>query len=102
AAIEILHYEMRTSNIQVVRQLDPRLPELMADPHQIQQVFLNIINNARQAIEAHQSKGSIQIESEAYQRRARIIFQDNGPGISAENLGKIFNPFFTTKEAGKG
>ena len=74
----------------------------MADPHQLQQVFLNIINNARQAMEAHQSKGWIRITSEASNGRARVIFQDNGPGISQENLAKIFNPFFTTKECGKG
>src|SRR4029078_12749481 len=66
------------------------------------QVFLNIINNARQAMEAHPTNGCIRITSEASNGRARVIFQDNGPGISQENLAKIFNPFFTTKECGKG
>jgi CheY-like chemotaxis protein len=72
------------------------------DPHQLQQVFLNIINNARQAIEAHQPQGSIRISSESCGQNVRVTFQDNGPGISEENLKRIFDPFFTTKEVGKG
>jgi signal transduction histidine kinase len=102
AAVEFLHYQLRTSNIEVISNLDPDLPQAMVDPHQLQQVFLNIINNARQAIEAHQPKGCIRIRSEAGEGRARIIIQDDGPGISEENLKKIFDPFFTTKELGKG
>src|SRR5262249_40049487 len=72
------------------------------DPHQVQQVFLNIINNARQAMEGRQPKGSLRITSETCSQSVRITFQDNGPGISEENLSKIFDPFFTTKEVGKG
>jgi signal transduction histidine kinase len=102
AAVEFLHYQLRTSNIEVVSELDPRLPETMVDPHQLQQVFLNIINNARQAIEAHQPKGSIRIRSELCGHSLRVIFHDNGPGIPEENLKRIFDPFFTTKEVGKG
>jgi Signal transduction histidine kinase regulating C4-dicarboxylate transport system len=74
----------------------------MVDPHQIQQVFLNIINNARQAIESHQPKGSIRITTEICGQIGRITFQDNGPGIDEKNLSKVFDPFFTTKEVGKG
>ena len=102
SAVEILHYQMRTSNIEVFQQLDPRLPATEVDPHQMQQVFLNLINNARQAMEAHQSKGWLRVTTETSDGRVRVIFQDNGPGIAAENLKRIFNPFFTTKEVGKG
>jgi len=102
AVIEIMAYEMRTSNIDVEKQLDSALPNVLADAHQIQQVFLNIVNNARQAIEAHASSGAIRVRTESLYERVRITFQDNGPGIPAENLKKIFDPFFTTKEAGKG
>src|SRR5208337_1953369 len=77
-------------------------PRLLLDPHQIQQVFLNIVNNARQAIEAHRARGFIRIATTAVGQRVWIRFQDDGPGISAENLAKIFNPFFTTKPVGKG
>jgi len=101
-AVEFLQYQLRTSNIEVTTQLSPDLPKALVDPHQIQQVFLNIINNARQAIEAHQPTGMIRISTELCGRFARILFKDNGPGISEANLSKVFDPFFTTKEAGKG
>jgi len=102
ATIGILQYQMRTNNIQVHADFDPHLPKVMADPHQLQQVFLNIINNARQAIEAFRPKGTITITTETCESGVRLIFRDDGPGIAPENLNKIFNPFFTTKEVGKG
>src|SRR5882672_10603746 len=101
-AVEILQYQMRTSNIEVTVRLDPRLPKAMVDPHQVQQVFLNIINNARQAIEAHRPSGTVKIISEITGQSVRVIFHDNGPGIAEENLSKVFDPFFTTKEVGTG
>ncbi|HUL51522.1 MAG TPA: ATP-binding protein [Candidatus Nitrosotalea sp.] len=100
--VEILAYQLRTSNIQVTTQFDTGLPTVMVDPHQIQQVFLNIINNARQAIEANQPKGWIKITTEASRGNVCITIQDSGPGIAPKNLSKIFDPFFTTKEVGKG
>ena len=102
AALEILNYQMRTSNIEVVTRLDPNLPKALVDPHQVQQVFLNIVNNARQAIEGQRVGGQVKITSEVFGQSLRIIFQDNGPGITEENLSKVFDPFFTTKEVGKG
>src|SRR6185436_142248 len=102
AAVEILHYQMRTSNIEVTTQLDPRLPQAMVDPHQLQQVFLNLINNARQAIEAHLPSGWVRVTSDTCGTNIRVTFQDNGPGIPEANLSKVFDPFFTTKELGKG
>jgi len=102
AAVEILHYQLRTSNVEAVVDLDPALPQAMVDPHQIQQVFVNLINNARQAIEAHQPKGVIKISTSRRGDTVRVIIQDNGPGIPEGNLSKIFDPFFTTKEVGKG
>ena len=102
SAVEFLQYQLRTSNIEVSTRLDPYLPKAMVDPHQIQQVFLNIINNARQAIEGHQPKGFIQIRTETCGDLVRISFQDNGPGIEERNLSRVFDPFFTTKEVGKG
>src|SRR5205085_2609756 len=59
AAVDFLQYQLRTGNIEVILNLDANLPMAMVDPHQIQQVFLNIINNGRQAIEGHQPKGRI-------------------------------------------
>jgi two-component system, NtrC family, sensor kinase len=102
AVIEIMAYEMRTSNIEVIKQLDPALPKVLVDTHQIQQVFLNIVNNARQAMEGHNASGTLRVRTESVYDRVRVTFQDDGPGISEENLKRIFDPFFTTKEAGKG
>jgi signal transduction histidine kinase/BarA-like signal transduction histidine kinase len=102
SAVEFLQYQLRTSNIEVFTRLDAHLPRAMVDPHQIQQVVLNIINNARQAIEGHQPRGTIRIATETCGNLVRISFQDNGPGIDEKNLSKVFDPFFTTKEVGKG
>ena len=102
AAVEILFYQLRTSNVEAILDLDPNLPHAMVDPHQIQQVFVNLLNNARQAIEAHQPKGWIKVITATHNGYVRIIIQDNGPGIPEQNLSKIFDPFFTTKEVGKG
>lgn len=100
---EIVSYTLRTSNIEIVSELDPKLPLVMADATQIQQVLLNVINNAYQAIEEQgRPGGRIKITTETAGSRARILVQDNGPGIAAEVLPRIFNPFFTTKAVGKG
>jgi two-component system NtrC family sensor kinase len=100
--VDFLQYQLRTSNIEVVTRLDPGLPQTMLDPHQIQQVFLNILNNARQAIEGHRPNGRVTIITERAGANVRVVLQDNGPGIADENLSKLFDPFFTTKEVGKG
>ena len=64
--------------------------------------FINVMNNARQAIETHRPGGWVRITSGRQGNRVRVIFQDNGPGIPEANLSKVFDPFFTTKEVGKG
>jgi signal transduction histidine kinase/CheY-like chemotaxis protein len=102
ASAELLEYQMRTSNVELQFTLAPHLPTTHADPHQLQQVFVNLLNNARQAIEAHQPAGLVRITTLRGEEVVRIVFHDNGPGIPPENLTKIFNPFFTTKEVGKG
>jgi signal transduction histidine kinase len=100
--LEMIAYPLRTSNVKVITHFSPRLPLVLADGHQIQQVVLNLINNARQAIESAGGSGRITITTNADARAVRIIIQDNGPGITPENLKRIFDPFFTTKEVGKG
>ncbi len=102
SAVEILQYQMRTSNIGLVKHLDPTLPKVLLDPHQVQQVFINIINNARQAIEAHRPSGCVRLITERHDGHARITIKDNGPGIAEANLSKVFDPFFTTKDVGNG
>jgi PAS domain S-box-containing protein len=95
-------YEQKVSNIEVITQLDPELPEVMVDYFQIQQVFLNIVINAEYfMIEAHK-KGTLTITSERLPGHVRVTISDDGPGIPPENVKRIFDPFFTTKEVGKG
>jgi signal transduction histidine kinase len=100
--IKFLHYQLHTSNIKVIQELAPDLPAVMADAHQLQQVFINLITNARQALEGCRPDGLLRITTEAVGEKVRVRFADNGPGIPAELLLKVFDPFFTTKEVGKG
>ncbi|HYE31802.1 MAG TPA: ATP-binding protein [Methylomirabilota bacterium] len=101
SVVDLLQYELRTSNIDVTKNFDPALPRVSADSHQLQQVFLNIINNARHAMEGRPN-AAIVITTSKVGEKLRVAFQDNGPGIAPENLSRIFDPFFTTKEVGKG
>jgi len=95
-------YEHKVNNIRVTTRFDNHLPEIIADPFQIQQAFLNIILNAEQAmIEAHK-EGTLTITTERVGGNIKVSFSDDGPGISPENMRKLFTPFFTTKEVGKG
>ncbi len=75
------------------------LPEVQCHPQEINQVFMNLLVNAAQAIEKH---GEIRIVTRAVDRYVEITISDTGAGIPEENLSKIFDPFFTTKDVGKG
>ncbi len=90
-------------NIKLVTNLDAGLSLVKADPSQLQQVFMNMIMNAADAIEG---KGTITISTrnvkDSGNNFVEIEFHDTGPGISDENLEKLFEPFFTTKPVGKG
>jgi len=101
-SLELHTYRMWVNNIELCPELDYELPVTMADFHQLQQVFVNIINNAEQAMTEAHGKGKLTLRSERVDDMIHISFIDDGPGIQEENLGRIFDPFFTTKEAGKG
>lgn len=100
--VELRQYELKMNNIRIEMDLDEKLPKTSADLHQIEQVLLNIINNAEQAIMESGSAGTIRISTAATGRNILMIIEDDGPGIAAEVISQIFNPFFTTKEVGKG
>jgi two-component system, NtrC family, sensor kinase len=100
--LEIMAYEFRTSDVTIVRDFAPDLPPIMADLHQLQQVFVNILSNARQAMEGVQREGRITIRTRHTGKSVTVEIQDNGPGIKPEHLARIFDPFFTTKPVGKG
>jgi two-component system NtrC family sensor kinase len=100
--LEIMAYDLRTSNIKVVKEFQSDLPPILGDTHQLQQVFINIVANARQAIGAAQNSGKITVRTRIADRMVRIEIADNGPGISPANMARIFDPFFTTKPQGQG
>jgi len=95
-------YEQKVSNIEVIKQFDPKLPQIMIDHFQIRQVFLNLIINAEYFMAEAHNRGTLTITTKSSDSIVRISFADDGPGISKENLSRIFSPFFTTKEVGKG
>lgn len=100
--VEMRSYEMRTNNIEVATQLAPDLPRTMANTGQLQQVFLNIIVNAEQAIAGAHKEGELSIKTERIDSSIRVSIADDGPGIAESNIDKVFDPFFTTKDADGG
>jgi len=98
--VQLVKYRLDAFNIDLILELDKDLPRTMADRKQMEQVFLNIINNAYQAMEDR--GGTLYIQSSV--EGDNIVFQitDTGPGIPEANLARIFEPFFTTKPVGKG
>ncbi len=103
-AVELRNYELSVNNIEIVRELDRNLPKTIADAHQLQQVFLNVITNAEHAMLQAHGRGRLAIRSRTDAQNNRIVVEilDDGPGIPEAQLSKIFDPFFTTKEVGKG
>jgi len=97
--IQLLEAQLRNTNIEVNRRYDDQLPPAPGNAPKLQQVFMNLILNARDAMP---EGGQLEIATTADEESIRIRFSDNGIGISAENLSRIFDPFFTTKQIGKG
>jgi two-component system NtrC family sensor kinase len=100
-ALVITGHKAELANVTIIKNLQPNLPKINIDADQIQQVFINIILNA---IDAMPQGGKLTITTQ-YQPASNEIgvrFQDTGEGIAPDNLKKLFTPFFTTKEKGKG
>ncbi len=101
--LELRSYQLKLDNIRVVTDLEPDLPKTMADFHQLQRVFLNIIINAHQALASRGAGGGdLILRTRSRDRKIVVEIEDSGPGIPPEHLGKLFDPFFTTKEVGQG
>ena len=98
--IQLRSYDFNSHGVDIVEHLDEGLPEVIGDAHQLQQVFLNILNNAYDAVHEVGRPARIEIMTTKAGDAVEVSFRDNGYGISHPD--RIFDPFFTTKEVGKG
>jgi signal transduction histidine kinase len=99
ATCRLLEYQLSKDHVELATRFDPHLPPIMADPQQMQQVFVNIVMNAQQAMP---QGGRLTIETWVEGETVAVAFTDEGVGIPQEHQHRIFDPFFTTKEPGEG
>ncbi len=99
--ISLLGRQALFHNIQIIKEIDPLLTPIIADPGQLNQVFINLMTNA---VDAMNGKGILTVRTYSIPEEGKIGVEiaDTGCGIPAENLPRIFDPFFTTKEKGTG
>ncbi|MBF0292719.1 MAG: PAS domain S-box protein [Nitrospinae bacterium] len=112
--ISLIEYEVKSEGIELIRRFEADPVEIIGDPDQLAQVFLNIIGNARDSMNEKRRSccmdelkkkewtGSLSISAILEGSYIEIRFADNGVGIPLKHMGKVFDPFFTTKEEGKG
>lgn len=100
--LELLAYQFRVNNVTTMQRLAPQLPWTMADEHQLQQVLVNILTNAYQAMAGHRGRGLLTLTTATEAAQIFIKIADTGPGIAAKELPRIFDPFYTTKVQGTG
>jgi two-component system NtrC family sensor kinase len=102
--MSLRQYEQRLSDITVIEALAAGLPPVFADPHQVQQVLLNLVINAEQAMLSAHGRGTLVVRTWQDADRDIVVLEvnDDGPGVPEESASRIFDPFFTTKSAGEG
>ncbi|HYX67697.1 MAG TPA: PAS domain S-box protein, partial [Terriglobales bacterium] len=98
--LQLRAYDFASHGVDIVERLADGIPEIFGDAQQLQQVFLNIINNAYDAVRETERRGTIEVETCYVNGGIEVVFRDNGRGIQFPE--RIFDPFFTTKEVGKG
>jgi PAS domain S-box-containing protein len=98
--VQLRAYDLNSHGIEVVERLSENLPDVVGDALQLQQVFLNILNNAYDAVRETERPARIEIASSLTANSVEVAFRDNGNGVVSPE--RIFDPFFTTKEVGKG
>ncbi len=101
-SLTAVKHELQAKSVQVLTTLDFGLPKTMADPRQLEQVFVNLITNAIQALAQVTTARRIIIETQHLDRAIQLRFSDNGPGIPQKIINRIFDPFFSTKDVGEG
>ena len=101
--LTVIGKQLELRQIKVFLDLDPELPPVLADKNRLEQVFINLAMNARDALEnARSEKKEIKITTRFTEGRVKIVFTDNGCGVPSELQNKIFEPFFSTKGVGQG
>jgi PAS domain S-box-containing protein len=99
-SLTLREYDLRVNNVTLEREIPEDLPSVIGDPHQLEQVFLNIVNNALDAMVESSGSGILKVRVAAKDSYVSVEFDDSGPGI--KDPGRIFDPFYTTKAVGKG
>ncbi|UCH93560.1 MAG: GHKL domain-containing protein [Candidatus Aminicenantes bacterium] len=99
--LRLLSYKISTDHISITKKYAENIPDILSDVNQMEQVFLNLINNALDALKPGNKK-EIHIEMQTKGNFLEVTIADTGCGIKPGDLSKIFDPFFTTKEAGMG
>jgi signal transduction histidine kinase len=100
-ACAIINHQMELQQVKVLKELDEQLPEIQGNPNQLQQVLMNLMINAQQAMEGE--PGTVTVHSRRTEDDGvEIVVRDDGPGMTEEVQKKLFEPFFTTKPTGKG
>jgi signal transduction histidine kinase len=94
--------DLMAKDIGLVVKIQPDIPGIMADPHQMRQLFNNIIKNAEQSMLESHGGGTLQVEARQEDEFVKITFRDDGTGIPQKDLKRIFEPFFTTRSTGQG
>ena len=102
SVLQLMGYQLQSDGIIVDVDLDRNMQSLVGDFHALQQVLVNIINNAQHAMREKGGGGLLTIATRCDGRACTVEVTDNGPGISPENLKRIFDPFFSTKRVGQG
>jgi signal transduction histidine kinase len=101
--LDLLAYQLQVDNIRLERELPPEPLTVLGDTYQLQQVFLNLITNAHQAMRKTHGSGTLTVRIQPGEKdTVQILFIDDGPGIQPEIISRIFDPFFTTKDVGEG
>jgi PAS domain S-box-containing protein len=101
-AVKLTRVALNKKGIEIVEDLADNLPDCFAEPHLMEELVLNLINNASDAVSGIRDKGVIKVTSTCENHRIRLIVEDNGPGIDQDLKEKIFDPFFTTKKHSTG
>ncbi len=100
--ISLRSYEFGSANIRLFESYGEGLPAVVVNPEEIQQVILNLILNAEQAMRAVHRGGTLTVTTKCIDAMVTIEIQDDGPGVPAALAGRVFEPFFSTKEVGEG